>query len=179
MPGLHRGRAVHLFGPLLIRSPNPRFLHGPFLVGDMDWPLTGLGYGDMDSPLSGWGYGLGVIGHASSICLDSCGIGVWLGTCGMAALMRCTSPCVFCCISCNVVFGGRSVTHLMDHGTWSRLTFGLTKAARLPRKMRGRMRQMCVHCVVRTAPPSQLVVSARSIIVMNVMRGTSCLLANA
>ena len=36
---------VHLFGPLLIRSPNPRFLHGPFLVGDMDWPFSSWGYG--------------------------------------------------------------------------------------------------------------------------------------
>ena len=55
-----------------MRSPNPRFLHGPFLVGDMDWPLSGWGYGlapfwlgiwtgpfpiDMDRSLSCWGYG--------------------------------------------------------------------------------------------------------------------------
>ena len=35
-----------------------------------------------------------------------------------------------------------------------------------------RMRQMHVHCVVRSAPPLQLVVSARSIIVMNVLMPT-------
>ena len=29
------GRAGYLFGPLLIQSRNPRFLHGPFPVGDM------------------------------------------------------------------------------------------------------------------------------------------------
>ena len=64
-----RQRAGHLFGPLLIRSPDPRFLHGPFPVGDMDRPLSSWGYGlalfrsakwtgpfpagDMDWPLSG------------------------------------------------------------------------------------------------------------------------------
>ena len=31
------------------------------------------------------------------------------------------------------------------------------------------MRQMCVLCVVRSAPLSQIVVSARSIVVMNVL----------
>ena len=35
----------HRFGPLLIRSPNPRFLHGPFPVGDIEWPLSSWGYG--------------------------------------------------------------------------------------------------------------------------------------
>ena len=43
----------------------------------------------------------------------------------MAALMSCTSPSVFCCISCNFAFGDRSVTLFMDHGTMSRLMFGL------------------------------------------------------
>ena len=38
--------------------------------------------------------------------------------------MSCTNPCVFCCISCNFAFGGRSVTLLMDHETISRLMFG-------------------------------------------------------
>ena len=53
-----------------------------------------------------------------SICLDSCGIGVWSGTSGVAALISCTSPCVFCCcISRNFAFGGRSVTLVMDYGT--------------------------------------------------------------
>ena len=55
-----------------IWSPNPRFLHGSFPVGDMDRPLSSWGYGlapfrlgirtgpflvgDMDWPLSGRGY---------------------------------------------------------------------------------------------------------------------------
>ena len=57
----------------------------------------------------------------------------------------------------------------MDHGTMPRLMFGLVKATRPPRKMKERMRQMCAPCVVRSAPPSQVVVSARNIIVMNVL----------
>ena len=155
-----RQRAGHLFGPLLRRSPNPRFLHGPSPVGHMDRRLCldscGLPVADMDWPL----------------CLDSCGLGVSLVTSGPAALMSCTSPCVFCCISHHFAFRGRSVTLLMDHGTMSHLLFGLIKATRPPRKMKERMRQMCVPCVVRSAPPSQLVVSARSIIVMNVLMPT-------
>ena len=46
--------------------------------------------------------------------------------------------------------------------------FGLIKATQPPRKMREKMR-MFVLCVVRSAPASQLVVSARSIIAMNVL----------
>ena len=48
-----------------MRSPNPRFLHGPFPVGDMDRPLSSWGYGpaplrvgDMTPPLFTWRYGL-------------------------------------------------------------------------------------------------------------------------
>ena len=59
------------------------------------------------------------IGHTLSIHLDSCGIGVWLGTSSVAALMSCTSACMFCCISRNFAFEGRSFSHLMDHGTMS------------------------------------------------------------
>ena len=67
-----RARAEHRFGPLLIWSPNPHFLHGPLVAGDMDWPLSSWGYGlalfqlgiwigpfpvgDMDWSLSSWGY---------------------------------------------------------------------------------------------------------------------------
>ena len=154
--------AGHLFEPLLTRGPNPRFLYGPFPVGDMDWPLSGWGYGlapfrlgiwtgpfpvgDMDRPLSSWGYGLGGIGHTLRICLDSCGIGVWLGTSGVAALMSCSSPCLFGCISRNFAFKCRSVTGLMDHGTLFRLMFGLIKATRPPHKMEERMRQICALC---------------------------------
>ena len=70
----HRTHAGHLFGPFLTRSPNPRLLHGPFPVGDMDRPISSWGFGlapfwfgmwtgpfpmrDMDWPLSGWGHGL-------------------------------------------------------------------------------------------------------------------------
>ena len=38
-------RARHLFGPFLMQSPNARFLHGPFLVGYMDRPLSIWEYG--------------------------------------------------------------------------------------------------------------------------------------
>ena len=68
---------------------------------------------------------MGGIGHTLSICLDTCGVGVWLG---VAALMSCTNPCMFCCISCHFAFGGRSVTLVMDHGTMFRLMFALIKA---------------------------------------------------
>ena len=34
----------------------------------------------------------------------------------------------------------------MDHGTMSRLMFGLIKATRPPRKMKERIRQMCALC---------------------------------
>ena len=55
----------------------------------------------------------------------------------------------------------------------SRLSFGLIKATQPPHKMRDRMRQMCVCYAVRRAPPpSQFVVSARSIIVTNVLMPT-------
>ena len=66
----------------------------------------------------------------------------------------------------------KSVTHLMGHGTMSRLMFGRIKATQPPRKMRERMRQMCVCYAVRSAPPSQFVVSARNIIVKNVLMPT-------
>ena len=75
-------------------------------------------------------------------------------------------------VSRNFAFGGRSVTLLMDHGTMSHLMFGLIKATRLPRKMKQRMGPMCVPCVVKSAPPSQVVVSARNILVMNVLMPT-------
>ena len=51
----------------------------------------------------------------------------------------------------------------------SRLVLGLIKATELPRKMKERMRHRCVLCVVTSAPPSQFVVSVRSIIVYNVL----------
>ena len=35
---------------------------------------------------------MGGTGHALSSCLLGCGIGVWLGTSGVAAPMSCTSP---------------------------------------------------------------------------------------
>ena len=71
------------------------------------------------------------------------------------AAMSCTSQSVFCCILHNFASGGKSDNLLTDHGSMSRLMFGLTKATRPPRKMRQRMRQKCVCCVARSAPPSQ------------------------
>ena len=58
-----RARAGHLSGPLLIRSPDPRFCmasgwgEGPalFQLGIWTGPCP---VGDMDPLLSGWGYGL-------------------------------------------------------------------------------------------------------------------------
>ena len=70
----------------------------------------------------------------------------------------------------------------MGHETMSRLMVGLITATQPPHKMRERMKQMCVRCVVRIAPTSQFVVSARSIIVTNVFMSTlvgNNLLANA
>ena len=115
---------------------------------------------------------MGGTGHALSSCLLGCGIGVWLGTSGVAAPMSCTSQSAFCCISLSFASGGKSVTPPTDHGSMSRLTFGLTKATRPPRKMRQRMRRKCVFCVAKGAPPSQFVMSVRSTIVMNVLTPT-------
>ena len=83
--------------------------------------------------------------------------------------MGCTNPCVFCCISRNFAFGGKSVTLVMDHGTMSRLMFGPIQATQPPHKMRERMRQRCVLFVVRNTPPSQFVVIASSNIVQNAL----------
>ena len=66
-------------------------------------------------------------------------------------------------------FGGRSVALLMDHGTMSHLMFGPIKATQPPHKMRETMGHRCVLCAVTSAPPSQFVVSVRSIIVENVL----------
>ena len=115
---------------------------------------------------------MGGTGHALSSCLLGCGIGVWLGTSGVAAPMSCTSQSAFCCISLSFASGGKSVTPPTDHGSMSRLRFGLTKATRPPRKMRQRMRRKCVFCVAKGAPPSQFVMSVRSTIVMNVLTPT-------
>ena len=46
------------------------------------------------------------------------------------------------------------------------------KAAQPPHKIRERMRERCVLCVFKSAPPSHFVVSARSIIVLNVLTPT-------
>ena len=50
--------------------------------------------------------------------------------------------------------------------------FGLTKATRPPDKMRQRMRQNCVCCVARSAPPLHFVMSVKSTIVLNVLTRT-------
>ena len=90
----------------------------------------------------------------------------------MAAPMSRTSQSAFCCILHIFASGGNSVTPPTDHGSMSRLMFGLTKATRPPDKMRQRMRQKCVCCVANGAPPSQFVMSVRSTIVMNVLTPT-------
>ena len=86
--------------------------------------------------------------------------------------MSCACQSVFCCILHNFASGGKSVTPPTDHGSMSRLMFGLTKATRPPRKMRQRMREKCVCCVATSAPPSQFVMSVRSTIVLNVLTPT-------
>ena len=91
------------------------------------------------------------------------------GTSDVAAPTSCTSQSGFCCILRNFAFAG---TPPMDHGSMSRLMFGLTKATRPPPKMRQRMRQNGVCCVVRNAPPSQFVMSVRSTNVLNVLTPT-------
>ena len=53
-----------------------------------------------------------------------------------------------------------------------RLMFGLINATQPPCKMRKRMRQRCGLCVAKSSPPSQFVVSARSIILLNVLTPT-------
>ena len=74
----------------------------------------------------------GVIGHTLRSCLLGCGIGVWLGTSSVVAPMSCTSQPVFCCKLRNLAFTGKTLTPPMDHGSMSRLMFGLTKATRSP-----------------------------------------------
>ena len=59
------------------------------------------------------------------------------------------------------------------------LMYGLKKATQPPCKMRERMRQRCVLCVVKNAPPSQFVESVRSIVVRNVLTSTLDLPPNA
>ena len=90
----------------------------------------------------------------------------------MAAPTSCTSQSVLCCILHNFALAGKSVTPAMDHGSMSRVMFGLTKATQPPRKMRQMMRQKCVCCVVRSTPPSQFVMSVRNTIVLNVLTPT-------
>ena len=86
--------------------------------------------------------------------------------------MSCTNGSVFCCILHNFATGGKFDTPPTDHGSMSCLIFGPTKATRPPRKMRQRMRQKCVCCVARSAPPLQFVMSVRSTIVLNVLTAT-------
>ena len=66
----------------------------------------------------------------------------WLIICGIWGLVRnvvwrvqmiCTGQVTFCCILHNFVFGGRSVTPLMDTGNTFPLS--LLQAAQQPRKM--------------------------------------------
>ena len=54
----------------------------------------------------------------------------------------------------------------------SHLMFGLTRATRLTRKMRQRMRQKCGCGVAKSAPLSRLVISGNGTIVLNVLTPT-------
>ena len=114
----------------------------------------------------------GGIGHTLSSCLLGCGIGVWLGSFGVASPISCTSQSVFRCILHSFASGGKSVTPPTDHGSMSSLMSGLTKATGPPHKMRQRKRQKCVCCVAISAPPLQFVMSVRSTIVLNVLTPT-------
>ena len=86
--------------------------------------------------------------------------------------MSCTRLSVFYCMFLSFAFGGRSATLLMDHGAIFRLMFGRTRATRPPRKMRERMRQKFVRCVVTGVPPSTFLVIVRTTIVLNVLTPT-------
>ena len=90
----------------------------------------------------------------------------------MAAAMSCTNQSVCCCILPNFAFAGKFVTPLMGHGSLSRLMLGLTKATQPPHKMRQRMRQQCVCCVVKGALPLQFVMNVRITIVLAVLTPT-------
>ena len=87
--------------------------------------------------------------HALSSSLLACGIGAWLGTCGVAAPISCTGQSILCCILRHFAFAHRCVTPPTDHGSMSSLIFGLTKATQPPHKMRQRMRQTNVVCLVQ------------------------------
>ena len=136
-------------------------------------PFIGRKYGTLTARQQSYN-DAGGIGHTLRSCLLGCGIGVWLGTFGVVAPMSCTPQSVFCCILRNFAFTSKSVTPPppMDHWSMSRLIFGLTKATWPPRKMRQRMGQKCMCCVVRSAPPSQLVMSVKSTIVPNILTPT-------
>ena len=122
----------------------------------------GEGGMDMDRPLSIWGYGPAPFR-----------LGIWagpllVGDVIMPFIGRKNGTLTARQQSYNDVDGWYSarIEHLFGQ-FWH---WGL--ASRPPRKRRERERQMCVPCAVRGTPPSQLVVSARSIIVMNVLMPT-------
>ena len=70
-------------------------------------------------------------------------------------------------VFCFTLFSIRRQVLHPPRGPWDHVPtlFGRIKAAQPPCKMRERMRQRCVLCVVKSAPLSQYVVSARSIVV--------------
>ena len=181
-----RQRAGHLFGPLLTRSRNLGLLCGPFPVEDMgNTPFDKFFVQYPDFFLASYAFWmwhilnchpfLPVFNHIYpfSIPLFSPRWGTREGRGDVAILIYPHGdPEKAGCISRNFAFRVRSATHLMGHGTMSHLMFGLIKATQPPCKMRERMRQMCVCYAVRSAPPSQFVVSARSITVKNVLMPT-------
>ena len=112
------------------------------------------------------------MGGIAHTYLLACGIGAWLGTFRVAALMSCTIQSVFCCIFLGFASGGWCATLLMDHGTMFHLMIGRKRATQPPRTMWESMRRKCVRCVVTRAPPSQFVVAVRSTMVVNVLTPT-------
>ena len=91
--------AGHLFGPLLKRSPNPLFLHGPFPVGDMDRPFP---VGDMDWSCFGARCAVLVLGVVSVVgaffrCQSRCA--------GALVALLLLLRCWLCRFSLLVLFG--------------------------------------------------------------------------
>ena len=139
---------------------------GPFLVGDIDWPVSVRGYepalaftllpkngtltAQQQSYNDVYGWYRVRIEHLFGQLWH-----IWRGSPdelhqSVCVLLHFMQFCI------------RRQVHHPRYGPWDHV----------PRKMKERMRQMCLPCVVRSAPPSQLVVSARSIIVINVLMPT-------
>ena len=91
--------------------------------------------------------------------------------------MSCTSQSVFCCILRNFAFAGKSVTTPppLPYGPWDHVPPHVwtdqSNSAATQDEAEDEA-QVCVCCAVRSAPPSQFVMSVRSTIVLNVLTPT-------